>query len=265
MSTDTAHLFNTQAALYAQFRPDYPPELYERVYKFAALDHKGLAMDFGTGNGQCAVVLAKEFDQVVGTDPSAGQLSHAPKVPNITFRQATAEDSGAGDHSVDLITVAQAYHWFNHDAFYKEVKRILKPRGALAVWGYGLNHFGSSAPAAPMEVLLSHYTNTVGEYWDDRRGLIDLKYEGIEPKTTDFEVVERQEVDLVKKMTIAQYVGYLSSWSAYVTYRKVHPSLPDPLPAVQQQLVDGFGAPDADTEIEVVWPVFLLLAKHPKA
>ena len=51
---------------------------------------------------------------------------------------ASAEHSGLSDHSADLITVAQAIHWFNFDVFYAEVRRVLKPKGCLAVIGYGL-------------------------------------------------------------------------------------------------------------------------------
>lgn len=65
---------------------------------------------------------------------------------------------------------------FDLPAFYKECRRILKPTGTLAAWGYGLCEFPGNSKA---NALLHHYyTDVVGPYWDDRRRFVDEQYKG---------------------------------------------------------------------------------------
>src|SRR5213594_1017057 len=110
--------FSTRAAIYARARPSYPPALFEEL---AALSPgRALAWDCGTGNGQAARGLATHFDKVLASDPSAAQLSHARPHPRIEFRLSLERDSGLAAGSVDLVTAAQAAHWFDRDAFYAE-------------------------------------------------------------------------------------------------------------------------------------------------
>src|SRR5689334_6356363 len=96
--------FSAQSATYAKFRPRYPDELFEFVTGLCS--QRQLAWDCGTGNGQCAVSLAKFFDSVVATDASEKQLSNAERHPRVEYRRATAERSGLTGQSVDLVTVA---------------------------------------------------------------------------------------------------------------------------------------------------------------
>src|SRR6185437_2828314 len=88
--------------------------------------------------GQAAVALAEYFEKVIATDLSEKQLANAQKHPRVEYAVATAERSGLADQSVDLVTVAQAFHWFSHAVFYDEVRRVLKPGAPLAVWCYEL-------------------------------------------------------------------------------------------------------------------------------
>lgn len=147
-----ASLFAAQADLYARFRPTYPAQLFERVFEFAdsaaatgaaaaggraggAIQHD-VAVDLATGNGQAAIPLARRYAHVIGIDASPEQVKQAPPVDNIHFSLGTAEATGLADACADLVTVAQALHWFNLPQFYAEAARILRPHGVLAIWGY---------------------------------------------------------------------------------------------------------------------------------
>lgn len=82
--------------------------------------------------------------------------------------QKTAIESSA----IDLITVAQAVHWFNFPEFYKEVRRVSKPGEILAVWCYGLLNV-----SAEIDAMISRfYTDTIGAYWPPERKWIDDDY-----------------------------------------------------------------------------------------
>jgi ubiquinone/menaquinone biosynthesis C-methylase UbiE len=123
--------FSQSAALYALYRPTYPVSLFEWLAKSVPSQRR--AWDCGTGSGQAAVALAPHFDEVIATDPSHAQLGHAVKAHRVHYAAMTAENSALRRSSVDLITVAQALHWFDLPRFYEEVERILAPDGLLAV------------------------------------------------------------------------------------------------------------------------------------
>ncbi len=95
-------------------------------------------LDCGTGNGQAAVELSKYFKQVFASDISTEQLALAEARNNISYIQCPAEKIDIADNSIDLVTSAQAIHWFDLDTFYQEVIRIAKPKAILAAWWYTL-------------------------------------------------------------------------------------------------------------------------------
>ncbi len=128
--------FSAHAAEYAQHRPHYPAGLFD--WLTGQCSAHDLAWDCGTGNGQAALALADRFEQVVASDLSAEQIDCARPHARITYRLTPAAASGLANHSCDLITVAQALHWFCHDAFYAEVQRVLKPGAWFAAWTYTL-------------------------------------------------------------------------------------------------------------------------------
>src|SRR5512135_1288098 len=113
-------LFSSQAELYARFRPTYPPELYSFILKFVRRrDH---ALDCATGSGQVARTLAEYFQTVYAIDISQSQLRHAAPADNIVYSVSRAESTPFQADAFDLITVAQAFHWFDAPAFWKEVQ-----------------------------------------------------------------------------------------------------------------------------------------------
>ncbi len=126
--------FSSVAEHYATYRPRPSEELGQYLASLTSTHQ--LAWDCATGNGQVAQILVPFFEQVIATDASADQIAQAIPHEQIQYRVALAENSGLPDHCVDLITVSAAIHWFDHDRFYPEVRRVLKPTGTIAVWSY---------------------------------------------------------------------------------------------------------------------------------
>ncbi len=129
--------FSGHATDYRAFRPAYPRELFAVLADTAP--RRELVWDCGTGNGQAAVALAEHFKKVFATDASADQVKNAEPHQRVEYAVAPAEKCPLTDHCADLVTVAQALHWFEFDKFYAEVRRVCRPGGLLAAWTYDLH------------------------------------------------------------------------------------------------------------------------------
>lgn len=130
--------FSSKSTQYAFSRPTYPNDLFKLLSELTL--QKELAWDCATGNGQAAIGLCKYFKKVIASDASANQIQQRFERENIDYRIFSAEETPLADHSVDLITVAQALHWFDIEKFYSEVKRVGKKEDSIiAVWSYAMN------------------------------------------------------------------------------------------------------------------------------
>jgi ubiquinone/menaquinone biosynthesis C-methylase UbiE len=212
-----ANHFSESAAQYALHRPSYPAELF--AWLAETTERHERAWDCGTGNGQAAIALAAHFAEVVATDPSHAQLAHAARAERVRYAAMTAEDSALASRSVELITVAQALHWFDLSRFYAEVRRILIPGGTLAVWTYGLLSITPEIDAS----IRSFYKDTLRGHWPPERALVDAGYAGV-----PFPFTERSAPNFImtRNWTLAQLAGYLDTWSAVSEYRKARGESP---------------------------------------
>ncbi|HEY6893543.1 MAG TPA: class I SAM-dependent methyltransferase, partial [Rhodanobacteraceae bacterium] len=111
--------FSGHAPTYRDARPLYPPALFDWLAREASAHT--LAWDAGCGNGQASVSLAERFARVVATDPSASQIANAERRDNVEYRVEPAEQCSLDSASADLVTVAQALHWFDFPRFFAEV------------------------------------------------------------------------------------------------------------------------------------------------
>lgn len=235
--------FSSVSANYAEFRPRYP----ESLYRWLTANAPGTARvwDCACGSGQASVDLAKTFAQVVATDLSAEQLRQARSHPRIEYRVALAEDSGLPPASQDLVTVAQALHWFDCQRFYAEVRRVLRPGGLLAVWSYSVCTLESAAADA---LLQSFYAHTVGPYWPAERHHVESGYRSLPFPQPE---LPTPEFAMALRWTLDQLVGYLGSWSATSRYIKAHGV--DPVPALRAQLQNHW--PAGDGRLGIMWPL----------
>lgn len=208
--------FSNHAKQYAIFRPTYPKELYDFI--FSHVKKFDAAWDCGTGNGQVARDLSTRFKVVEATDISEQQLANAYKAENIVYTKAD-EKTNFPDAHFDLITVAQAIHWFNISEFFKEVKRVAKKDAIIAVWGYSL-------PTLNPEIdkrLQEFYSKIVGPYWDKERRLIDAQYKTILFPCSE---IRTPEFSLSLEWNLEEFQGYLSTWSSvqkYIQANQINP------------------------------------------
>ena len=165
--------FSKQSEIYRVGRPTYPDELFEFLASLSP--SLQLCWDCATGNGQAAISLAEHFKKVIATDASQRQLESAMPRENIDYRLAQAEQSGLEDHSADLITVATAAHWFEHDKFYAETKRVAKPKGILAVWAYSEAKISPEIDELMEWFMYDHLEN----YWPDGRWYVRNSYDNL--------------------------------------------------------------------------------------
>jgi SAM-dependent methyltransferase len=204
--------FSTQSKAYATFRPRLPAEVYDFIFQY--VHDFDLAWDVGTGNGQTAVELAKRFKQVFASDISENQLMHAVQQPNIVYKKEPAEESSLSNASLDLITIAQAIHWFHFDNFYKEVKLVAKPNAIIAAFTYSLFEVTDHN----INDLIQHfYWKETPPYWDAERKLVDDEYKTI---PFPFKEIEAPKFWMEYQWSVEQLVGYMNTWSAALHYQK---------------------------------------------
>jgi ubiquinone/menaquinone biosynthesis C-methylase UbiE len=236
--------FSRQADLYAKYRPEYPDELYQFI--FSKIKNFDTAWDCATGNGQAAKVLAEHFSHIEATDISAKQIENAFPLNNIHYTVQIAEKTSFENHSFDLITVAQALHWFKFDDFFIEVKRVLKPDGIFAAWCYGLNSVNPEID----EITQHFYRDIVGPFWDKERVHIEKKYESI---AFPFPEIISRDFHYHTEWSAEEYLGYLSTWSSVQHYIKNENS--NPIELISQSIIDKWGR----NKRTVIFPIHLKL------
>ncbi|KAH9622761.1 hypothetical protein KSS87_023126 [Heliosperma pusillum] len=220
-----AHLFIKQAKAYAKTRPTYPPELFRFIAsKTRSYD---LVWDVGTGNGQAIPPLAEIFKNVVATDTSSKQLEFAPKLPNVKYHLTPHNLSIDQIHqnigpksTVDLVTIAQALHWFDPAKFYDQVKYVLKkPNGVIAAWCY-------TTPLVDYNVdsVFEQFNRVnLGPFWEEERKFVDTRYTDLD---FPFKPVSRSdhtgpyEFEARKTMDLEDFVTYIRSLSAYINAKE---------------------------------------------
>ncbi|QHT68268.1 class I SAM-dependent methyltransferase [Rhodocytophaga rosea] len=236
--------FSAQSAQYLQFRPVYPQALLDFV--ITQVHSKKAAWDCGTGNGQVAIQLASSFGRVSATDISAAQLSQAPALPNLTYLQTRAEQTPFEPDSFDLITVAQAIHWFDFERFYQEVNRTGRKGGILAVWGYGLLQVNPEID----RVLMPFYKEKIGPYWDKERKYIDDHYQTI---PFPFREIQAPTFAIQVQWDLSELTGYLQTWSSVQKYIFAHGE--NPVQALLLELRTHWLLPEEKKQ--VTFPLFM--------
>ena len=148
------------------------PELFAWLARVSpALD---AVWDCGCGSGQASVALAEHFSVVHATDVAPEQVAAAKPHPRVRYSVAPAEHSGLAAAAVNLVTVAQALHWFDVEAFYAEARRVARP-DALAR-RLELSAAASSSTRSSIAAFLEFYSDVVGPYWPPERRHIEANY-----------------------------------------------------------------------------------------
>ena len=233
--------FSGHAKEYSKYRPTYPPELFE--YLSSLTKQHDLALDCATGNGQAAIGLAPYFKEIIATDASSSQITHAEQHTKIKYNVATAEDSGIDSRSVDLITVATAIHWINTDKFYPEVKRILKPGGVIAVWTYVDSFINDKLD----KIIKDYSRKLMKKYWTPE----NIKARNFEEVDFPFERIEAPDIKIYAELDMQGYMDYLFTWSSTQNYIKEKGE--NPLTLIYDSMKNAWG--DENIKRKITWPI----------
>jgi SAM-dependent methyltransferase len=232
-------------------RPRYPTELF--AYLSELPPRHRLAWDCAAGSGQATLPLTRWFPRVLATDLSSAMLARAPRHSRVEYRVSPAEDSGLPASSTDLVTVAQALHWLDLEAFYAEVDRVLSPGGVLAVWSYASQALGEGALDA---VLARFYTEVVGPYWPEGRRHVETEYRTL---PFPYSAVDAPVFAMEECWTLTQLLGYLGTWSATQRFREAQGY--DPVAQLADELAVSWGNPASARRVR--WPLSLRVGRRP--
>jgi SAM-dependent methyltransferase len=240
--------FSGHAGSYAEARPGYPAALFDWLAAQCAA--RSLAWDAGCGNGQASVALGARFDAVFATDPSAPQVASATPHPHVRYAVEPAEHCSLPEASADLVTVAQAYHWFAHAAFCDEARRVLKPGGIVALWTYA-----ESAVSPGVDAVFAHLNDTlvIGDWPPEREHVVN-RYRDL---PFPFARIAAPDFAMHCDWTLGQYLAYLRSWSASQRYLKRTGR--DPVAEIAPAMADAWGDPGARRAVR--WPLSLLAGR----
>jgi len=262
---------SNHSELYYQFRPKPPKELLDKILSFMReklqQPYKQV-VDVGCGNGQSTTLLSPHFTNVLGIDVSESQITGAIKretCPNVQYKIGGCDDIPLPDSSTELVTCSQAAHWFHLPSFYKEVDRVLVPGGVLAMYCYNFPKPFGHPKCEELRGHLRHMYNvdTAG-YWHKNRKIVDDHYASVElpykEHLRDITVI----VDEV--WTVANYVGYIKTWSGFqALFEKDPEKANQALSNFENKMMktlDATTSPE-NTKLSIRWTYFLIMARKP--
>ena len=236
--------FSGHSTEYRRFRPGYPRELFAWLAQQAPA--RTVAWDAGTGSGQSAIGIAAHFELVIATDPSAAQLANAETHPRVSYRVAAEELADLAGGGVDLVTAAQALHWFNFDRFFTEVRRVLKPGGIVAVWAYNHSTVGPEVD----DVVRRFQEETVGPWWPPQRVHVDGGYRQV---SFPFDELAAPSFAARHEWTARHFLEYLRTWSSVKAYQRELSV--DPVDLLEREFLAAWG--EAEKKRRVSFPLIL--------
>ncbi|KAJ1675944.1 trans-aconitate methyltransferase 1 [Spiromyces aspiralis] len=306
MSTYSQSFYNSDN--YAAYRPSYSPHLIDRIIEYRArasnrqVTDDNVAdlsvVDVACGTGKFTADLSRRFTHVVAVDVSKSMIGSAHQAPNITYKVCPAEKLDLADETVDIVTAATGAHWFDIPAFLAEARRVLKPGGTLAIFGYsGLMHF-PRYPQCDELLRTMNYDKERGlaDYWDKGREVITNWYgEYVEALTGPADNGNSQELGHVERVIYPSQVfeaaggrgdsytkvleldegpvvmnpttttwralaQFLRTWSGYTKYCQAQPDKPDIVEDYVKQMMAAAGSTDWDSSFPLVLDETLLLA-----
>ncbi|PWA01667.1 hypothetical protein BB558_002218 [Smittium angustum] len=280
---------NYNYAGYASGRPSYNPDFPKFIieyHKRIPSNQTDTVVDVATGTGISARYLSGYFKRVIGTDISPKMLEVASQSntsdSNVEYMVCPGEDmSEIPDHSVDVVASATGAHWFDSEKFANEARRILKPNGTLAIYGY--SGFGSFIDYPECDVLMREYgIDVLGPYWDTGRQVLERLYShynvllremdfkdvfmGVYPKDvipyigTNYTLMEKPHV-INFKITWRALHKYLDSWSSLSNYHVKHPNKRRLSDVYVEKMMAVANETDFEKEINFEWGQSVVLAR----
>ncbi len=201
---------------YSMYRPVYPETLIEYITELCVTKDK--AWDCCTGTGIVANMLSARFNKIIATDISSSQIAHAILKNNIEYKVENIYDANIPKNSVDLIAVAQAFHWLDQLKFYNKVREVMKPCGTLAIWCH------SPYPDEIADVTKKYLSLVIESLPKDEMTVYmkNLAYieSGYAKIDMPFEIRNYKLFEMIQQWDMYRYVGYLESISASNIYKE---------------------------------------------
>jgi cyclopropane fatty-acyl-phospholipid synthase-like methyltransferase len=201
--------YSDHADAYARHRPRYPDELF--AWLASVSPGRALAWDAGTGSGQVAVALARDFDQVIATDASSEQLARAIPHERVEYRHEPADRASLDSGSVDLVTAGAAAHWFEIEDFYREVLRAGRKGSTVALFSYGPRDFADALGP----IVHRFQEEILAGYWPERIQYVHERYATL---PFPFEEIAAPAFSMTADWNLAELVAFLETWSASQRY-----------------------------------------------
>lgn len=125
--------FSDRAGDYVAGRPSYPSAALDALFEGLGDPAEVVAVDLGAGTGISSRLLAARGAQVFAVEPNAAMRDAAEADPRVVWVDATAENTGLEEACADLVVAFQAFHWFEPAATLREMLRLLRPGGRVAI------------------------------------------------------------------------------------------------------------------------------------
>ena len=235
--TDSTQRFSDRVEAYVRFRPGYPATLAPDLLRISGCDSSATIADFGSGTGIFTELLLQQGVDVYAVEPNQPMRAAAQQRlgdnPRFHSIDASAERSGLQAASLDLVTAAQAFHWFNNDDSRDEFRRILKPEGQLAlIWN---RRDTQQAFQQAYDQLLSEFAPEYGKV-----NHMNLKPEQITRFFADGEM-QQLNYDYSQHLDFASLLGRLKSSSYCPDEKSTHyiPLVNELLALFDQHARDG--------------------------
>ena len=240
--------FSDNSGRYSTYRPTYPRELFQYLASVSPTNEK--AWDCACGTGQSALGLSEHFENVIATDASENQIKKA--IPNdaILYRVSPAEHADIPDNEADIITVAQALHWFHIESFFKEADRVLKKNGILAVWTYNLLTVNEETDFKINDL----YSEVLGPYWPEERQMVEDGYSEID---FPFSIIDTPSFEMQVEWNALQLIGYIETWSAVKKFKKEND--PEKITNFFEEILGLWQDPNEKKRIH--WPLTVIVQR----
>jgi SAM-dependent methyltransferase len=243
--------FSKSSEQYAKHRPQYPGALFS--YLSEICDRHDAAWDCATGNGQAAVSCAKYFSHVEATDISPEQIQHCIVHPKVHYSISPAEHTPFENESLDLTVVATAVHWFDLEQFFREVGRVLRPKGVLAVWTYGLLEIEPEID----QVIAKELLEPIDQFWASGNRQVMNGYRDL---LLPFDEIRNPPTFSMKvEWNLVQFLAYVRTWSAVKRYSAELGT--DPVAQFETKLKTVWHEPDKIKTVQM--PLFFRASRKP--
>lgn len=216
MSSTFHPRFGHAAEEFQRYRPDYPPQLFERILAAVAADRCERAIDLGAGTGKSTGALVPHFREVIAVEPDPGMAAKLKEeIPAAIVCTVTAEDCSQAPASVDLVTIGNALHWMDAPRVFSNVHFWLCPGGVLAVYDRPLPKVTPSIDAITLAELRGPW-----KPHRDPRLKRDRAWEEQVRSAPGFQIVEDTKFPYIVPMSPRDYVGFWRSTSYGSAYAR---------------------------------------------